>query len=120
MFFYRLAELFEEQANIYYHTDPDPLDDKQVLRKSNESDFSTILHLISGHDSFITRLTEYLLSSENPSDPTVRAAARLFCCIQAGVSLSVTISETVGYLSFVFFYASPGSHLIVSLHIGFK
>ncbi|KAM3179601.1 hypothetical protein ACTXT7_000336 [Hymenolepis weldensis] len=95
----RLAELFEEQANIYYHTDPDPLDDKQVLRKSNESDFSTILHLISGHDSFITRLTEYLLSSENPSDPTVRAAARLFCSIQAGVSLSVTISETDPILS---------------------
>ncbi|VDO12136.1 unnamed protein product [Rodentolepis nana] len=89
-----LAELFEEQTNIYYHTDPDPLDDKQVLRKSNNSDLSTILHLISGHDSFINRLTQYLISNENPSDPTVRAAARLFCCIQPGVSLSVTISET--------------------------
>ncbi|KAM7541355.1 hypothetical protein Aperf_G00000020218 [Anoplocephala perfoliata] len=101
-----LADLFEEQANIYFHTDPDPLDDRHVLRKSNSSDFSTILHLISNHDSFINRLTEYLLSSDNPSNPTVRAAARLFCCIHAAVTLSVTVSEQDSTLEALYKLAS--------------
>ncbi|KAL5103497.1 Protein mahjong [Taenia crassiceps] len=90
----QLAELFEEQINIYYHADPDPLDDRHPLRAQSKCEFGLLLRLISAHDTFFNRLTEYLCCSDDPHNPTVRAAARLLCCIHLGVTISVTVSET--------------------------
>ncbi|VDK43521.1 unnamed protein product [Taenia asiatica] len=90
----QLAELFEEQINVYYHADPDPLDDRHPLRAQSKCEFGLLLRLISAHDTFFNRLTEYLCCSDDPHNPTVRAAARLLCCIHLGVTISVTVSET--------------------------
>nr|CDS14991.1 protein vprbp [Echinococcus granulosus] len=90
----QLAGLFEEQINIYYHADPDPLDDRHPLRAQSKCEFGLLLRLISAHDTFFNRLTEYLCCSDDPHNSTVRAAARLLCCIQLGVTISVTVSET--------------------------
>ncbi|KAL7063396.1 hypothetical protein AAHC03_01269 [Spirometra sp. Aus1] len=89
----KFSELFEEQINIFYRTDPDPLDDRHPLRTDSNCELGQLLRLITLHDSFFERLTDYLCGSDDPNDPTVRAAARLLCSIHFGVTLSFTVGE---------------------------
>ncbi|VDK89124.1 unnamed protein product, partial [Dibothriocephalus latus] len=89
----KFSELFEEQINIFYRTDPDPLDDRHPLRTDSNCELGQLLRLITLHDSFFERLTDYLCGNDDPNDPTVRAAARLLCSIHFGVTLSFTVGE---------------------------
>uniref|UniRef100_A0A5K3FKM0 LisH domain-containing protein n=2 Tax=Mesocestoides corti TaxID=53468 RepID=A0A5K3FKM0_MESCO len=89
----KFAELFEEQINAFYRVDPDPLDDRHPLRSESSCELGQLLRLITSHDSFFIRLADYLCASDDPYNSTVKAAARLLCSIQFGVTLSFTVAE---------------------------
>lgn len=101
----RFANLFEEQINIFYRTDPDPLDDRHPLRTDSTCELGQLLRLITSHDSFFQRLTDYLCNGDDPYNSTVGTAARLLCSIHLGVTLSFTVGEAVSiFFIFPLFY----------------
>ncbi|KAG5451598.1 DDB1- and CUL4-associated factor 1 [Clonorchis sinensis] len=89
-----LAELLEEQINIFFSTDPDPFDDRHPLRTDSSCDLGQILRLLSTHEAFLERITYvYLVGSNDPADRLVVAASRLLCAMRLGVTLSFTLDD---------------------------
>ncbi|OON18521.1 LisH [Opisthorchis viverrini] len=91
-----LAELLEEQINIFFSTDPDPFDDRHPLRTDSSCDLGQILRLLSTHEAFLERITYvYLVGSNDPADRLVVAASRLLCAMRLGVTLSFTLDDEI-------------------------
>lgn len=55
--YFRLAELFEEETEIYMRKDPDPFDERHPSRTDPDCELGRMLKLLFRKDHFMTRVS---------------------------------------------------------------
>lgn len=58
---FRLAELFEEETEIYMRKDPDPFDERHPSRTDPDCELGRMLKLLFRKDHFMTRVSGSVL-----------------------------------------------------------
>ncbi|XP_058458144.1 protein mahjong isoform X3 [Malaya genurostris] len=102
----RLAEIFEEETEVYMRKDPDPFDERHPSRTDPNSDLGRILKTLFRKDHFMTRLVnDYLRDNfftrqnvQQCSQPLNIAACRLILVIMPGLETSAVFQAEFDHL----------------------
>lgn len=55
--YFRLAELFEDETEVYMRKDPDPFDERHPSRTDPDCELGRMLKLLFRKDHFMTRVS---------------------------------------------------------------
>ncbi|XP_062558301.1 protein mahjong isoform X4 [Armigeres subalbatus] len=102
----RLAEIFEEETEVYMRKDPDPFDERHPSRTDPNSELGRMLKTLFRKDYFMTRLVnDYLRDNfftrqniQQCSQPLNIAACRLILVIMPGLETSAVFQAEFDHL----------------------
>lgn len=102
----RLAEIFEEETEVYMRKDPDPFDERHPSRTDPNSELGRMLKTLFRKDHFMTRLVnDYLRDNfftrqniQQCSQPLNIAACRLILVIMPGLETSAVFQAEFDHL----------------------
>ncbi|XP_059622089.1 protein mahjong isoform X2 [Phlebotomus argentipes] len=102
----RLAELIEEETEIYMQKDPDPFDERHPSRTDPDCELGRMLKLLFRKDNFMTRLMndyfrDNFFTRQNIPKSSMElnvAACRLILVIMPGLETSVVFQREHDYL----------------------
>ncbi|XP_055715205.1 protein mahjong isoform X2 [Phlebotomus papatasi] len=102
----RLAELIEEETEIYMQKDPDPFDERHPSRTDPDCELGRMLKLLFRKDNFMTRLMndyfrDNFFTRQSISKSSMElnvAACRLILVIMPGLETSVVFQREHDYL----------------------